>query len=374
LVLQTAGSTTALTLDNAQNATFAGSVSAPNTFGFKNRIINGDMRIDQRNAGTSNTITTTYYTLDRWQAGSSSSSKYSVQQNAGTVTPPIGFTNYLGATSLTANTVGVAEQYFIRHFFEGYNAADLGWGTVNAQTVTLSFWTYSSLTGTFGGCIHDNPAARSYVFSYNISTANTWTKSTITIPGDTTGTYSSNTDKAMAIVFSFGVGSNFQTTTNTWSTGNYKSFSGETQLVATNGAKFYITGVQLEKGSQATTFDFRDYIRELQLCQRYFETSYSNGTSVGSANTYGAAATTSNGAGYWILSVPFSVVKRIPATIITYSTATGTANRVRLTGGSAADQTPFTSTNGTSSYRISSNGATTVNGFFEWQWTADAEL
>jgi len=240
-------------------------------FGFKNRIINGAMVIDQRNAGASVTAGTgNPYTVDRWVSISSQNSKYTIQQNAGSVTPPEGFTYYLGITSSSAYTVDSAEQFLVRQQIEGYNIADLNWGSANAKTVTLSFWVRSSLTGTFGGGLYNNDGSRSYPFSYTISTANTWEQKSVTIAGDTSGTWQTTTSTGVSVGFGLGVGSTYSGTAGAWAGTYYGSATGATSVVGTNGATFYITGVQLEKGTQATAFDYRDYGRELVLCQRYF--------------------------------------------------------------------------------------------------------
>jgi len=242
--------------------------------GFRNRIINGDMRIDQRNAGASVTITNTganTYTLDRWAAYGSAASKFSVQQNAGSVTPPVGFTNYLGCTSLSAYTVGAAEIFTLQQQIEGFNFADLNFGSANAKTVTISFWVRSSLTGSFAGFLNNSAQNRTYPFSYTISAANTWEQKSVTIAGDTTGTWIGGTNGIGAGVwFSLGCGSTYQGTANAWTASTTYGVSGQNQIVGTSGATFYITGVQLEVGSVATPFERRDYGRELALCQRYF--------------------------------------------------------------------------------------------------------
>jgi len=239
--------------------------------GFRNRIINGDMRIDQRNAGASVTPTTSgTYTLDRWRADLSQASKFSVQQNAGGVTPPAGFSNYLGATSLSAYTVGASEQFTLRHFIEGFNSADLGWGTSGAQSVTLSFWVRSSLTGTFGGTIVNSAQDRCYGFSFTVSAANTWEQKTIAIDGDTTGTWLTNNGIGIAVRFSLGSGPSSVSAAGSWGGSAFTGVTGQVNLVATNGATFYITGVQLEAGSVATPFERRPYGTELALCQRYY--------------------------------------------------------------------------------------------------------
>ena len=238
----------------------------------RNRIINGDMRIDQRNAGASVTPTTAdVYTLDRWVAFRGASSKYSVQQNAGSITPPTGFTNYIGFTSLSAYTVGASEVFGLGHRIEGFNSADLMWGTASAQSATLSFWVRSSLTGTFGGSLQNSASNRSYPFSYSINAANTWEYKTITIPGDTSGTWLTNNGMGIQLTFSIGIGSTVSGTAGAWAGANYFSSTGATSVVGTNGATFYITGVQLEAGSVATPFERRQYGQELALCQRYYQ-------------------------------------------------------------------------------------------------------
>ena len=171
------------------NETITGSLNTPNTFGFKNRIINGGMVIDQRNAGASVTPTDGQYLVDRWLAGASAASKFTAQQNAGAVTPTTGYINYLGATSSSAYTVGAGEGFTLIQKIEGLNVSDLAWGTASAATVTLSFLVRSSLTGTFGGSLRNSAANRSYPFSYTISVANTWEQKTITIAGDQSGTW-----------------------------------------------------------------------------------------------------------------------------------------------------------------------------------------
>jgi hypothetical protein len=252
-----------------------GGVLAPISSVMRNRIINGAMVIDQRTAGASVTPTTTgffnYQSVDRWANIISQSSKFSMQQNAGSITPPVGFTNYLGVTSLSAYTVLTDDYFQLAQNIEGYNVADLGWGTANAKTVTLSFWVYSSLTGSFGGAIVNNGGARTYPFSYTVSSANTWTQISITVAGDTSGTWLTTNGVGISIRFSLGMGSTYTGTAATWSGNAYYAPTGSVNVVGTNGATFYITGVQLEVGTQATSFEYRQYQQELALCQRYYE-------------------------------------------------------------------------------------------------------
>jgi hypothetical protein len=262
-------------LDGSNGVTFndaslQGAAASP--FGLKNRLINADMRIDQRNAGASVTLTTLYntYTLDRWVGTITQASKYSVQQNAGSVTPPVGFSNYLGVTSLSAYSVISSDVFSVAQMIEGFNVADLGWGTANAKTITISFWVRSSLTGTFGGSISNNSQDRSYPFSYTISAANTWEQKSITVAGDTTGTWLTTNGIGLRLQYSLGVGSSSLGTANTWAASNLYAPTGSVSVVGTNGATFYITGVQLEVGSTATPFERRLFNAELANCQRYY--------------------------------------------------------------------------------------------------------
>jgi len=265
-----------ITLDGTNGITtpmYNGSITAnavtPVT-GFKNRIINGAMVIDQRNAGASTTPAVTY-TLDRWQGVNTQASKFTVQQNAGSVTPPVGFINYLGVTSSSAYSVLTGDTFYMVQYVEGLNCSDLAWGTANAKTVTLSFQVYSSLTGTFGGSLANSAGNRAYPFSYTISSANTWTSISVTITGDTTGTWLTTNGIGIQVRFGLGSGSTYTGTAGAWGTANATQPTGSTSVVGTNGATFYITGVQLEVGSTATSFDYRPYGTELALCQRYYE-------------------------------------------------------------------------------------------------------
>jgi hypothetical protein len=234
------------------------------------------MVIDQRNAGASVTPANAQYTLDRWVCYISQSSKFTVQQNAGSVTPPVGFTNYLGVTSLSSYAVLAGDFFLVQQRFEGFNVADLGWGTANAQTATLSFWARSSLTGTFGGIIKNAAATYTYPFTYSLPTANTWTKISITIPGQTSGVWSTTNSFCFEVSFGMGVGSTGSGPANTWAAANYGGATGATSVVGTNGATWYVTGVQLERNSTATPFEWLPYGVELMLCQRYYQVAKSS--------------------------------------------------------------------------------------------------
>lgn len=344
-----------LVLDSSGNVTAAGTVAMASPFAMRNKIINGAMEIDQRNSGASVTPTDGQYVLDRWKQLQSVASKYSVQQNAGAVTPPTGFTNYLGVTSLSAYSVGSSDYFAIIQEIEGFNSADLAWGTSSASTITVSFWVRSSLTGTFGASIGNGSNNRGYPFTYTISVANTWEKKSVVIPGDTTGTWGTGNGIGLRFKFSLGVGSTYNGTAGSWQAANLISATGATSVVGTNGATFYLTGVQLEVGSVATPFERRLYPQELAMCQRYYETSG------GDYQLFSGYA--ENGTPYYN-SVRFIVTKRTAPT----TSITSVANN-RFSG------TPSASSIGVGGfYGTSTCNSTGTNAYFQYSWTAASEL
>ena len=353
LQLQTAG-TTALTISSAQaisltnalpiasggtgSTTLAGaniattnsstqSINSANTFGFKNRIINGAMVIDQRNAGAAVATPTSgsyQFILDRYSYAVNTTGKVTFQQASATPAPSFG--NYLAITcSGVVSSYAAGDYYYFTQPIEGYNTYDLMYGTSSAKTTTLSFWTYSNLTGTFGGAFINNATNRSYPFTYTISSANTWAQVSITVPGDTTGTWVGNTNGCgLRVCWGLGVGSTYSGTAGSWSSNYYVTASGiTTNLLSSTSNYLYITGVQLEVGTQATSFDFRDYGRELMLCQRYFEKNAAQGTApqqgLGpSGQVYGGGLTAYSTTYARAPRIRFAVVKRTAPSITFY--------------------------------------------------------
>lgn len=290
---------------------------------FKNRIINGNMAIAQR--GTSSIAVDNsnwYYPVDRFSAyqSMSSGSRFSVQQNAGSVTPPIGFNYYIGATVTSAYSVTGSDWAVIRQTIEGFNWADLLFGTANAKTFTASFWVRSSLTGTFGGAFYNNDGSRSYPYTYTINSANTWEYKTITVIGDTSGTWNSTNNGGITIEWSMGTGPTLSGTAGTWASAFYASATGATNILANNGATLFLTGVQLEVGSTATSFDYRPYGTELQLCQRYFQILTQTDTTGSNGNwaTFGWGSSWGGTSGFSIFYNP--PLRTSPT--ITFSSAT----------------------------------------------------
>jgi hypothetical protein len=328
----------------------------------RNKIINGHMVVDQRNAGASVNPTDGQFITDRWAVARSQASKLTAQQNAGSVVLPIGFSNYLGIASSSAYSITSSDYFFLFQKIEGFNTADLGWGTANAKTVTLSFQVYSSLTGTFGGSIQNYVQNRAYPFTFTVSSANTWTSMSVTVAGDTSGTWVGATNGTGAIInFGLGVGSTYSASAGSWQAGQFISATGATSVVGTSGATFYITGVQLEEGTTATSFERESYSTTLQKCQRYLPSwNY-----VGSGNqtvTGGFMQSTTN-----LVSVhQFPTFARTAPTGVTVVSGSGSMNSSFSFNGSGTNPTAA------AFYYGSTNAATiswTITGATQWQPT-----
>jgi hypothetical protein len=288
-----------------------GIANSANQGQFKNRLINGDCRIDQRNNGASGTITGGAYTLDRWlgiRVGGTST--LTVQRST---TAPTGFTNSISFTVGSGATPSGTEERSLNQRIEGFNVADLGWGTASAQSVTLSFWVRSSVTGTFGVVFGNSAFNRSFVSSYVINSANTFEYKTITIAGDTSGTWLTDNGIGLSIYWDLGVGTTYSgSATGSWQASGFEGLTGGTKLSATTGATWNITGVQLEKGSTATSFDYRPYGTELQLCERYYSKQSTPGSGGGQGD-FASGIQTSTVAG--VAYIKFSTKMRTAPTI-----------------------------------------------------------
>jgi len=257
--------------------------------GTRNRIINGDMRIDQRNAGAAVT-TSGSFPVDRFVVSHSSDGAFSAQRDTSN---PAGFTNSLKITCTTADASLAAGQYLaVIQNVEGFNSSDFDFGQSSAQTVTLSFWTRSSLTGTFGGGIRNSAANRSYPFTYTISSADTWEYKSVSVSGDTAGTWLSDNGIGLRVSWGLGAGTDWSGTAGSWNSNNKLTATGATSLLGTLNATWYVTGVQLEAGTVATPFERRSYGQELSLCQRYFQlgAAYGWGYTPSTGNTRTASA------------------------------------------------------------------------------------
>jgi len=353
--------------------TNGGKLSPENTFGFRNRIINGAMVIDQRNAGASSTPTVAgTYTVDRFNLNFSQTSKLIAQQNRGSVTPPVGYTNYLGVGVSATATIGTTDYFEIVQPIEGFNVADLAWGTANAKTVTLSFWVYSNTTGIYGGVFRNAASSRSYPYTYTINSANTWEQKSITVAGDTSSTWGTNNGIGIYLNFSLAMGSTYQGTAGSWLGGTYGSCTGQTNLLASTSNYFYITGVQLEVGSNATSFEYRPINTELAMCQRYFVKSYAQSVTVPTNSSGGFLRTRSYGTSYGAFVWNLPVTMRTAPTASIYNQNTSAVNSWYNTDTPSSVAANVSST-GEQSITVESS-ALTVNNTYLFQLTGSSEL
>jgi len=334
---------------------------------FRNKIINGAMNVNQRNT----TVTATGYTLDRWKYDSNVSSRVSIASATSNLT---GFSSALQITSSGANTPASSDYQFLSQYIEGQNVADLAWGTSSAKTITISFWVKSSISGLFGGNLRNGGNTRNYPFTFTINSSNTWEKKSIVISGDTSGTWATDTSTGLMLSFNIGNGSNFLGTAGAWTSSNIAGPSGVVNIAATNGATFYITGVQLEAGSTATAFEQRPYGMELSLCQRYyFSTLY--GATAGIVGSFGAVASGNNSIGGIRFPVP---MRAIPTTSSISEALGATPNTFRVTStGATASFTPNGLGNagfGGFSYMSTATTPLTPGTFYDFDFTNSAEL
>jgi hypothetical protein len=301
-------------------------VTGINYDGYKNRIINSQMQIDQRNAGAAVTgiNQSNSFITDRFNftviAGATP-----VMSGQQVADAPANYKYSLKATTTTASTgLTGTNRALIQQNIEGFNIIDLGWGTATASAITLSFWVKSSLTGTFGGALQNSDQSRSYPFSYSIGSAGTWTQISVTIAGDTSGTWLTTNGTGIQVIFGLGVNSGQSGTAGSWSGNDYRSATGAVSVISTLNATWQVTGVQLEKGSTATSFDYRPYGTELALCQRYFERLPTGPMGYVSIRT-----------GAWYGYIHWQVEKRTSATAV----LNGTLGFVG-TAGDVSNQTP----------------------------------
>lgn len=340
--------------------------------GYRNRIINGDMRINQR-AVTSVSGGSEVYTLDRWVVGNYFlSNPISIAQSTDA---PAGFTNSLLVTNGTGEALVAADYGMVRQKIEGYNFADMAWGTASAKPISISFWVKSSVTGNYTVGLINGAVNRANRTVFTINAANTWEQKTVTFAGDTSGTWTTNNGAGLYLDFVFVAGSNQYGTADTWTVGTGEGVSGASaSWVTSTNATFYITGVQLEKGSTATSFEYRPYGQELALCQRYFQKSYNVGVAPGTATDAGCyQARAYNTDPYFIdLNHPLRVSMRATPTVTGYSTATGAAGKVRHNNADISITSVNDGGENTTGYPLMVSVYTAQDA--RWHWTASAEL
>jgi hypothetical protein len=340
---------------------------------FKNRIINGAMTIHQRTGTITASGLVNTYGVDRWQVRTTAgSANVSMQQSS---TAPVGFTNSLLLTVTTADASLASDDLTaLVQKIEGHNVSDLGWGTANAQPITISFRVRSSLVGTYGVGVQNNDSTRSYPSTFTINVADTWEDKTITIPGDTTGTWNlGTTSTALYLFFSLAAGSGISGPANAWVAADDRGTTGQVNWCATLNNTFYITGVQLERGSTASSFEYRPYGTELALCQRYYCKTYQQTAAPGTATDTNCVFFALQGnCSYARTQWKFPVTMRATPTVVGYNTNNGTAGQVSA---DAANYSAVVSSLGDSGFAYGVNNQLIgVDTYLKWQATASAEL
>jgi hypothetical protein len=342
----------------------------------RNRIINGAMVIDQRNAGSSISVgSSKVYPVDRFEVRIAQGSGHTTQRST---TAPAGFINSLLVTVGTGAAPTSGQVSILNQQIEGFNMADLDWGTASAKTITISFWARASVTGTYSIAISNNGLDRSYVTNFTISAANTFEYKTVTIAGDTGGTWLKNNAIGAFVFFDLGSGTNREATAGSWVASWSTRTAGSVQLAATSGATLFVTGIQFEVGTQATSFEYRQYQQELALCQRYFEKSYNANVAIGTATANGRTmiitGTATNNA--IARSIDFCVEKRTAPTMTTWD-ANGNSGRITTFAAdtvateNVTPSVPFGEIS-TKAARIG-NAGTSRSGF-AFSWAASSEL
>jgi len=364
-----------LVLNGTTGITNLPSINSGQIGGRRNIVINGEMQISQR-VGTTATAASDTYLIDRYRSFANGGGAYTVQQVTDT---PAGFKNAAKVTITTADSSIAAGDYYVMQYrAEGVDIAHLNCGTSDAETVTLSFWVKSSLTGNFGGAMRNGAADRNYPYLYNIAQANTWEKKSITLTLDTTGTWLTTTGQGLVFMWDFGSGTSLQGTADQWQAGNFHSAGSQVKLIATNSATWYVTGVQLEVGSTATEFEHKSFGEELTLCQRYYTTSYSYGTAAGTATYDGSVKGESYRADRIDICPQFKVAMRAVPTVTIYSPTSGSAGNVYFDHSVNADRTAVGSQIGMtgfgSCYRSAGDLAHNGDQHATCQYTAAAEL
>ena len=316
--------------------------------GRKNLIINGDIQVSQRYGQTATTTGSGTYVIDRFRHENGNAGSTTCQR---VVDAPPGFYTSMKITVTGTDTSIAANDYsYVRHIIEGANINHLNWGSSNAKTVTLSFWVKSSIIGPHAGAFWNANFDRSFPFDYIINSANSWEHKSITVPGCPDGTWETGFGRGINVAWTQLSGSTYTGTPNQWNSAGDIASENLVNLLATSGATWYITGIQLEIGSNATEFENRPYAEEFRLCQRYFYKKVEPvwGYNIGTNNNYYRAP------------IDFPVIMR--------TTPTMSAISVDL-GGASAYGFQFSGVSGATYYWNSTTAHAKINSL-----SADAEL
>jgi hypothetical protein len=249
-------------------------IGSEGALSFRNRVINGSMRVNQRGSSGSTITPSTYiYVADRWIAYSDLSGigAGNIGSIPASVISQIGSPNAISVlTPASSSTPTGSQSINLQHRMEGTHIADWQWGTPSAKAVSVSFWAYSSVAGTYTAFLKSGGSARSFLHAFTLA-ASTWTYVSFSIPGDTGGTWNIDTSVGAVFGINLAAGTTLRSsTTDAWIAGNFDAASSASQFSQSASAAFYLTGVQIEMGTTATPFEIRPYGIEVLQCQRYF--------------------------------------------------------------------------------------------------------
>jgi hypothetical protein len=335
----------------------------------RNLITNGSMQVSQRGTSLANTADGTYL-VDRFKLYDSAANTHTLTQSQSSNVPNFsngetGFSKSLRVEVTYGQTTPTTGYTVIAQPIEGFDAAQLQYGTANAKTVTLSFWARTNVPGNYSVALRNSAADYSYIAQFAHMGSDSWFKQKITIPGATAGTWLTDNGKGLEVLWTLDAGSNWNGTEDAWNTSNLFNLGANTNNFSdTTGNYFEITGVQLEVGSKTTEYEHKSYSETLAKCQRYFE-----GVPAGSTFNQGDAIDWSgyallNGINY--ATKAFTVEKRtIPTIVMT--------NNSVIAGFNAA--TCQVAVAGTRGIRGNATATGTVGArYFFLHFTADAEL
>jgi hypothetical protein len=343
---------------------------------FRNRIINGDMLIDQRKT---NATANGNYSVDRWQfikindasetvarasdAPTGTGLLYSLRNTVGTGDPVIASTQYSGLITV----------------IEGYNVADLAFGTSLAKDVTVGFWIRSSVTGVYTGNLSNSDASRICPFNFTINAANTWEFKTVNLPGCPDGVWDKVNGGGLTFRVYAAIGSSYLGgTSGIWNSALQYGSGSPVNGIASNGNIFAITGVQVEAGPYLTPYQFLPFQTQLALCQRYYEKSYNYDVQPGTNTSVGRVVLTgsSDSGSNLYIPISFKVTKRTASMSFGFWRQDGTPNTWEaVRSGTTSFPTPQANNPGDNGFSISANiGAAWVVGAIYGHWVASAEL
>jgi hypothetical protein len=356
---------------------------------FRNIVINGDMQFAQRNTSKASITTSDYHSLDRYQTVISSLGTWTQSQSTD-VPSGYGFAKSLKMDCTTADASPSAGDFlYIRQMFEGQNLQYLKKGTVNAVSLTASFWVKSTKTGTFIVQLYDNDNNRSVSGTYTVSVTNTWEFKTITFPADATGAFDNDNADSFQLRFWLGAGTNFTSGTLATTWGTYTAANvavGQVNIADSTSNDFFITGVQLEAGTSATDFEFLPIDVSLGRCRRYFETNYNIGTTPSNSAYYTSldfySSLTAFSTTAARVTIFFKNTKRVQPTVTFYNvTGLGggtTSGKWQLYDGSWTECTGATtvgeSSTGVLNVQLADSYTMGYSNLVSGGFTADAEL